>query len=93
MLAIVEQEHQLLPAERIRDTFGRHSARGELQPERRGDRDWDKLGIGERRELGDPGSIDKFRQKMPHDLDREVGLADPSLARQRDEPMLRYEGR
>jgi len=30
---------------------------------------------------------------MPRDLDREVGLADPSLARQRDEPMLRYEGR
>jgi hypothetical protein len=30
MLAIVEHEHQLLSAERIRDTLGRHSARGEL---------------------------------------------------------------
>jgi len=37
--------------------------------------------------------IGKFRQKMPRDLDAEVCLADPSLTRQRDEPMLRYEGR
>jgi len=79
VLAIVEHEHQLLPAERIRDTFGRHSARGEFEPKRRGHGDRDKLGIGERRELGDPGSIGKFRQKMPRDLDAEVRLADPSL--------------
>ena len=30
---------------------------------------------------------------MPRDLDAEVGLADPSLTRQCDEPMLRYESR
>jgi hypothetical protein len=93
MLAIVDHEHQLLPAERIRDTFGRHSARGELETERCGHGDRNKLGIGDRREFGDPGSIGKFRQKTPRDLDTEVRLADPSLTRQRDEPMLRYESR
>ena len=87
MLAIIEHEHQLFPGEGIRDTFSRNGAGGELKPERCGNGDRDKFGIRKWRELGDPGTIGKFWQKMPRDLDAEARLADPSLANQGDEAM------
>ena len=46
MLAIVEHEHELLRAERVRDRQRRCRARSEFEPERGSDGDRDELGIG-----------------------------------------------
>jgi hypothetical protein len=61
MLAIVEHEHELLRAERIRNTFGRYRTAGEIDAEGCCHGGRDKLGIGQGCQLRDPSPVDKSR--------------------------------
>src|SRR5258707_10685002 len=85
MLAIVEHEHELLRAERVRNTFGRYRASGEIESEGCCYSDRNKLGIGQGCQLRDPSPVDKSRQQAPHRLDAKARLADTSGTDQGDE--------
>ena len=91
VLAIVEHYHQLPPRQCIRHTLGRHGTGPELEPERRGNGNRDKLGIGQRSEFGDSGPICKLREKLPRDFDAEACLADSSLTDQGDKAMRSHQ--
>jgi len=59
VLATIEHEQEPLRAERARDPFGCYCTADNLEPEGSGDADWNKIGIGQRPELGDPHSVGK----------------------------------
>ena len=57
VLAVVEHEQELLAAQRRGHALRRAGAGWQREPERGGDRDRDQLGIGQRRQLGDPDAV------------------------------------
>jgi hypothetical protein len=70
MLAIVEHKHhQLLRAERVRDTLGRNRPSGEFKSERRSNGDRYQPGVGQGPKLGNPDPVDRFCQEPARDLD------------------------
>ena len=91
MLAIIEHKQELLRAERTRDPFGCYRTAGDLEPERSSDGDRDKVGIGQRPELGDPHPVGKVGSQVTRDLEAQSRLPDASSSDQGDEPMSRQE--
>ncbi len=87
MLAIIEHKQEMLRAELARDPFRRYPTADNLDPERSSDGDWDKVGIGQRPELGDPHAVRKVGSKAARDLEAQSRLPNASSSDQRDEPM------
>ena len=85
MLAIVEHQHELLRAQRVRDRERRCRARSKFEPERGCDGNRDQLRVGQRHQLDGPNPIGKSRQQVPCGRKAEPGLADAAGAGQGDE--------
>ena len=82
MLAIVEQQHEPFTPKGIGDALDRDAPPAQIEPQCRGNRSRNKIGIGQRRQLGDPHPVGKFPEQMSHDLDAKARLADPAFADQ-----------
>jgi hypothetical protein len=85
MLTIVEHQHELLRAERVRDAFGRYRTSRKIETEGCCHGGRDKTRIRQRRELNGPYPIGKSRQQASGYLKAEPGLADATGPSQGDE--------
>ena len=93
VLAVVEEQQEPLRTDGGADTVGRDAGAGQRQAEHRGHRHRNEIGCRERGELGEQDPVGKRRQQAAGDLQREARLADPPGPGQRDQPMVRHEGR
>ena len=82
VLAIVDDEEQMLGPQGHRDAVGGHRTGPERQAEGGSDGDRDEVGIGERPELREPGAIEEPWQQLPRRLERQSCLADATRAGQ-----------
>jgi hypothetical protein len=88
MLAIVEHEQQLPPAQGGREPLRGPASRAALQAERRVDGARRQVRIGEGRELREPDAIGKFLEHGPRRLEPEARLADAAGPHERDQPVV-----
>ena len=89
MLTVVEDQQEVLLAQRSRDAIGgdRTGAERETDGGRDGDRDEGR--IGERSELDEPHAVGKPRQQPPRSLQRQSRLAHTTGAGQGHEAVRR----
>ena len=87
MLAGVQHKHQPSAGERLRHALRRDYAAAKIEPDRRGNGDGHKAGIGDWRKLGQPHTVGKLRQEPARRGEREPRLADAAGAGQANEPV------
>ncbi len=88
VLAIVEDEQELLRAEKVEQSLVEGLTHARLHPERGSDRLDDRLGLPDGRELAQPRAVAVARERFGRDLGRESRLADTTHAGQRDDPCI-----
>ena len=76
-----------MPASAWATRSGEAAPAAKFQPCRRGHRGGNQAGIGQRRKLGEPDAVGKFRQQLARDRQGEPCLADAAGAGQGDEPI------
>ena len=83
VLTVVDHQQQLLRPEELRQRLRHALARAGTHPEHRGERIDHVVGITDRRQLDQPGTLTEPGQRIRGDLQCQPGLADATDPRQR----------
>jgi len=85
VLAVVEQQQQVLPAQVVGERGDRRLARHQLEPDRPDDLLHDEDGLAQGGELDQPRPVGVLARDLARDVQRQAGLAGAADADERDE--------
>jgi hypothetical protein len=91
LLAIIEQDQQMLLSQPIRQLFGR-SAALQLDAERRRYKTWNQRGLLQRRKIDEEVAVAIVGSDRADNFETEAGLADPTGTRERHQASPGKEG-